>query len=100
MPPGCYPSAVEILRRQYLAHLLDLAAAGRWSAVTASCCGRCRTKAPRLFGPSGYLIDLVEVAISQGEKLAKGFLALFPTGVSDQARKDPPRDTRRTACAA
>ena len=26
VPPGCYLSAVEILRRQYLAHLVDLAA--------------------------------------------------------------------------
>ena len=29
VPPGCFLSAVEILRRQYLAHLIDLAARGR-----------------------------------------------------------------------
>ncbi len=33
LPPGCYLSAVEILRRQYLAHLLDLAARGALPGV-------------------------------------------------------------------
>ena len=35
VPPGCYLSAVEILRRQYLAHLVDLAARGRLRRRTA-----------------------------------------------------------------
>ena len=44
VPPGCYLSAVEILRRQYLAHLIDLAARGGLrrgaaaAAAGASCC--------------------------------------------------------------
>ncbi|MCG3038979.1 DEAD/DEAH box helicase [Streptomyces sp. S1A] len=88
VPPGCYLSAVEILRRQYLAHLLDLAAAGRLVRPDGTALRALPRKAPWLFGPSGYLADLVELAISQGEELVEGFLELFPTGVSDQARGD------------
>ncbi|MET9086073.1 DEAD/DEAH box helicase [Streptomyces sp. NPDC004237] len=88
VPPGCYLSAVEILRRQYLAHLLDLAAAGRLVRADGVVLRAMPHKAPRLFGPSGYLTDLVELAIAQGEELAGGFLELFPTGVSDEAQQD------------
>ncbi|MBV2366825.1 DEAD/DEAH box helicase [Streptomonospora nanhaiensis] len=88
VPPGCYLSAVEILRRQYLAHLLDLAAAGRLVRPDGTALRALPRKAPRLFGPSGYLADLVELAIAQGEELVEGFLELFPTGVSDQAKDD------------
>ncbi|MEV6987000.1 DEAD/DEAH box helicase [Sphaerisporangium sp. NPDC051017] len=88
VPPGCYLSAIEILRRQYLAHLLDLAAAGRLVRADGIPLRALPHKAPRLFGPSGYLADLVELAIAQGEDLADGFLELFPTGVNDQARAD------------
>ncbi|MEW1599441.1 DEAD/DEAH box helicase [Streptomyces sp. NPDC093808] len=88
VPPGCYLSAVEILRRQYLAHLLDLAAAGQLVRADGIALRAMPHKAPRLFGPSGYLTDLVELATAQGEELVRGFLDLFPTGVSDQARED------------
>ncbi|MFB6501331.1 DEAD/DEAH box helicase [Streptomyces sp. NPDC002466] len=88
VPPGCYLSAVEILRRQYLAHLLDLAAAGRLVRADGIVLRALPHKAPRLFGPSGYLTDLVELALDQGEELVKGFLRLFPTGVSGQAKAD------------
>ncbi|MGW4814096.1 DEAD/DEAH box helicase [Kitasatospora cineracea] len=88
VPPGCYLSAVEILRRQYLAHLLDLAAAGRLVRADGIVLRALPHKAPRLFGPSGYLVDLVELALDQGEELAKGFLRLFPTGVSEQTQED------------
>ncbi|MFC0602831.1 DEAD/DEAH box helicase [Streptomyces palmae] len=88
VPPGCYLSAVEILRRQYLAHLLDLAAAGRLVRADGIVLRALPRKAPRLFGPSGYLTDLVELALDQGEELVQGFLRLFPTGVSEQAEAD------------
>ncbi|MEU8641853.1 DEAD/DEAH box helicase [Streptomyces sp. NPDC048674] len=88
VPPGCHLSAIEILRRQYLAHLLDLAAAGRLVRADGIVLRALPHKAPRLFGPSGYLVDLVELAIAQGEELAKGFLELFPSGVNDQAKAD------------
>ncbi|MGW4786734.1 DEAD/DEAH box helicase [Streptomyces sp. NPDC004230] len=88
VPPGCYLSAVEILRRQYLAHLLDLAAAGRLVRADGIVLRAMPHKAPRLFGPSGYLADLVDLALAQGEELVDGFLELFPTGVSDQAQDD------------
>ncbi|EXG82022.1 DEAD/DEAH box helicase [Cryptosporangium arvum] len=80
IPPGCYLSAVEILRRQYLAHLLDLAAAGRLPAAdggTEPLRPLPRT-APALFGDSGYLVDLVATALAHAEELLGGFLALFP----------------------
>src|SRR5262249_5836198 len=88
VPPGCYLSAIEILRRQYFAHLLDLAAAGRLVRADRITMPRLPDRAPALFGPSGYLTDLVELALPQGEALAEGFLRLFPAGVSDDARND------------
>ncbi|MFJ8954919.1 DEAD/DEAH box helicase [Streptomyces sp. NPDC102381] len=88
VPPGCYLSAVEILRRQYLAHLLDLAAAGRLVRPDGIVLRALPRRAPALFGPSGYLLDLVELALPRGEELARNFLKLFPTGVSDQAKDD------------
>jgi ATP-dependent helicase YprA (DUF1998 family) len=88
VPPGCYLSAIEILRRQYLAHLLDLAAAGRLVRADGIVLRALPHKAPRLFGPSGYLADLVELTLAQGEELADGFLELFPSGISDQAKAD------------
>lgn len=88
VPPGCYLSAVEILRRQYLAHLLDLAAAGRLVRADGIVLRALPNKAPALFGPSGYLLDLVDLAIAQGDTLVEGFLQMFPTGVNDQAQAD------------
>ncbi|WP_228678996.1 hypothetical protein [Streptomyces pseudogriseolus] len=88
VPPGSYLSAVEILRRQYLAHLLDLAAAGRLVRADGIVLRPLPHKAPRLFGPSGYLTDLVELALDQGEELVKKFLRLSPVGVSEQAGAD------------
>lgn len=88
VPPGCYLSAVEILRRQYFAHLLDLAAAGRLIRADGLPLRPLPHRAPALFGPSGYLTDLVELASAQGDALAEDFLRLFPTGVSDAAKAD------------
>jgi len=72
-PPGCYLSAVEILRRQYVAHLVDLAARGRLPGVLPL-----PRLTSQLFGPTGWLAELVEVATGQAAELVEGFLALFP----------------------
>ncbi|MEE6309537.1 DEAD/DEAH box helicase [Plantactinospora veratri] len=97
VPPGCYLSAVEILRRQYLAHLLDLAAAGRLRRSDGVVLRPLPDRAPALFGPSGYLVDLIEAVMAQGTELVEGFLKLFPRedgsdvlprGMSDDARAD------------
>ncbi|MFB7947838.1 DEAD/DEAH box helicase [Kitasatospora phosalacinea] len=88
VPPGCYLSAVEILRRQYLAHLLDLAARGRLTDNQGRTLPALPRKAKTLFGPAGYLTDLVDLALARGEELVEAFLALFPTGVSDQVAAD------------
>ncbi|HTJ70694.1 MAG TPA: DEAD/DEAH box helicase [Actinospica sp.] len=91
VPPGCHLSAVEILRRQYLAHLLDLAALGRLFVAageggTAALALRpLPRKAPVLFGSAGYLRDLADAATADADGLVEGFLALFPTGVSGEA---------------
>lgn len=109
-PPGCFLSAVEILQRQYVAHLLDLAGGGRLPAAdgdtadgdTASGTGEGRTQGapvlplPRLasylFGPSGWLADFTAAALAEGPRLVEEFLALFPAydekrgvGVSPEA---------------
>ncbi|MFE9827024.1 helicase-related protein [Streptomyces sp. NPDC005791] len=91
VPPGCYLSAVEILRRQYTAHLLDLAARG--VLVTAD--GERLQPVPRLasalFGTTGWCQDLQDAALTEGPRRVEEFLALFPmsededTGVSEHA---------------
>ena len=73
VPPGCYLSAVEILRRQYLAHLVDLAARGRFSSVLPI-----PRRASVLFGDTGWLNRLRDAALAGGAALADAFLALFP----------------------
>ncbi|MFH8788895.1 DEAD/DEAH box helicase [Streptomyces roseoverticillatus] len=93
-PPGCFLSAIEILRRQYLAHLLDLTGAGRLPAPDAD--GAALRPMPHLatdlFGPSAWLSEFQQVALARGASLVEEFLALFPpydeakgTGVSPQA---------------
>ncbi|MFF7376408.1 DEAD/DEAH box helicase [Streptomyces massasporeus] len=88
VPPGSYLSAIEILRRQYTAHLLDLAARGRLSREDGRPLAALSRRVDELFGPSGYLGDFTEAALAHGEELVAGFLALFPTGVSDTAREE------------
>lgn len=82
-PPGCFLSAVDLLRRQYLAHLVDLAARGRFRGVLPL---------PRwssaLFGDSGWLRSLAINAVRDGGSLVGDFLALFGTEVSQAAAAD------------
>ena len=73
VPPGCYLSAVEILRRQYLAHLVDLAARGRFAGILPM-----PRRASVLFGETGWLNRLRDAALADGAQLAEAFLALFP----------------------
>ncbi|HWG99612.1 MAG TPA: DEAD/DEAH box helicase [Pilimelia sp.] len=88
VPPGCYLSAVEILRRQYVAHLLDLAAAQKLVRADGITLRALPRRAPALFGPSGYLVDLVQVATAQGDSLVEGFLRMFPTGVTEHVKAE------------
>jgi ATP-dependent helicase YprA (DUF1998 family) len=77
-PPGCYLSAVEILRRQYFAHLVDLAARGGLAGVLPL-----PRLTSQLFGPSGWLSEIVTAATGRAGELADGFLALFPHPAAD-----------------
>ncbi|MGW5114057.1 DEAD/DEAH box helicase [Streptomyces noursei] len=88
VPPGSYLSAIEILRRQYTAHLLDLAARGRLLREDGKPLAALPRRVDELFGPSGRLVDFTEAALTHGEELVAAFLALFPTGVSETARKE------------
>ncbi|MEV6078700.1 DEAD/DEAH box helicase [Streptomyces sp. NPDC052069] len=88
VPPGSYLSAIEILRRQYTAHLLDLAARGRLLREDGRPLAALSRRVDELFGPSGYLADFTDAALAHGEELVAGFLALFPTGVSDTAKAE------------
>ncbi|MFD9793816.1 DEAD/DEAH box helicase [Streptomyces sp. NPDC059070] len=88
VPPGSYLSAIEILRRQYTAHLLDLAARGRLLREDGKPLAALSRRVDELFGPSGYLADFTEAALAHGEELVAGFLALFPTGVSETAQEE------------
>ena len=86
VPPGCYLSAVEILRRQYLAHLVDLAARGRFAGILPI-----PRRASVLFGETGWLNRLRDAALADGAALAEAFLALFPAHL-DPAAADELRD--------
>jgi ATP-dependent helicase YprA (DUF1998 family) len=81
VPPGCYLSAIEILRRQYLAHVVDLAARGRFVGVLPM-----PRRASVLFGETGWLHRLTEAAVTTGAQLAGEFLALFPAHLDETAR--------------
>ena len=78
-PPGCYLSAVEILRRQYLAHLLDLAAGGLLTTVDGERLPPVPRLASALFGASGWCLDLGDAALTHGAVLVERFLELFAT---------------------
>ena len=83
IPPGCYLSAIEILRRQYVAHLADLAARGQLPGVLPM-----PRRASALFGESGWLRRLVTAVTSDtGESaaLAEAFLGLFGDHVAATA---------------
>ncbi|MGW2317376.1 DEAD/DEAH box helicase [Streptomyces sp. NPDC001680] len=87
-PPGCFLSAGELLRRQYTAYLLDLAARGRLRDVPPLV-----DRANYLFGHGGWAKALIRAASGRTD-LAEQFLALFPeidsvrdSGVSAEARQ-------------
>ncbi|MGX9920687.1 DEAD/DEAH box helicase [Streptomyces sp. NPDC002248] len=88
VPPGSYLSAIEILRRQYTAHLLDLAARGRLPREDGKPLAALPRRVDELFGPSGYLADFTEAALAGSARYVAGFLALFPTGVSETASQE------------
>ena len=86
IPPGCYLSAIEILRRQYVAHLVGLAARGRFDGILPM-----PRKASVLFGETGWLNRFMAAAVNAGSDLAEEFLALFPAHL-DEAAKEGTRD--------
>jgi hypothetical protein len=79
-PPGCYLSAAEILRRQYVARLLDLAARGALHGPEEDGAPEViplPRLASALFGDTGWLRDLTDAALARGAHLVEEFLALF-----------------------
>ncbi|MFC7483010.1 hypothetical protein ACFQX7_27620 [Luedemannella flava] len=74
---------MDLLHRQYLAHLIDLAARGRFAGVR----GLPRW-ANAAFGPTGWLRSLAAAAVREGGVLVEGFLALFGDEISDAAAAD------------
>ncbi|WP_289009414.1 DEAD/DEAH box helicase [uncultured Thermomonospora sp.] len=81
VPPGTYLSAVEILRRQYVAHLVDLCARGRLPGVLPL-----PRRASALFGETGWLAAFVPAALASGA--IDGFLDLFGDAMSPEAAAD------------
>ncbi|WP_021591493.1 DEAD/DEAH box helicase [Actinomadura welshii] len=81
VPPGSYLSAIEILRRQYAAHLVDLCARGRLPGVLPL---PRRTSA--LFGETGWLAAFSGAALDCGA--VDAFLDLFGESVSADAATD------------
>lgn len=94
-PPGCFLSASEILRRQYLAHLLDLVGAGRLLTPDGDVLSPMSRLASDLFGASAWLSEFQQAALADGPRLVDTFLKLFPpydaergTGVSPPAAEE------------
>ncbi|WP_328506487.1 DEAD/DEAH box helicase [Streptomyces sp. NBC_00391] len=83
VPPGCYLSAVEILRRQYTAHLLDLAARGALTTGDGEPLQPMPRLVSALFGTTGWCQDLADAALAHGARLVEEFLGLFPVGTGD-----------------
>ncbi|WNZ08156.1 helicase-related protein [Streptomyces sp. 11x1] len=80
LPPGCYLSAVEILRRQYTARLLDLAARGELRTSDGGTLPPVPRLSSALFGTGGWCQDLADAAQTHVASLVEDFLALFPAG--------------------
>ncbi|SNS08385.1 protein of unknown function [Streptosporangium subroseum] len=83
VPPGSYLSAVEILHRQYVAHLVDLCARGRLDGVRPL-----PRLASALFGETGWLAGFTTAALAAGATSVEGFLDLFGTSVTPEAAAD------------
>ncbi|MET9244941.1 DEAD/DEAH box helicase [Nonomuraea sp. NPDC003709] len=81
VPPGSYLSAVEILRRQYVAHLVDLCARDRLPGVLPL-----PRRASALFGETGWLAAFVPAALASNA--VDGFLDLFGDSVMPEAAAD------------
>ncbi|MFI8993821.1 DEAD/DEAH box helicase [Streptomyces sp. NPDC053542] len=88
VPPGCYLSAVEILRRQYTAWLLDLAARGGLSTADGEQLPPVPRLASALFGTTGWCQDLADAAQTHGAALVEQFLALFPANSTAEQPHD------------
>ncbi|MFI9173069.1 DEAD/DEAH box helicase [Streptomyces lincolnensis] len=89
-PPGCYLSAAEILRRQYVARLVDLAARGLLRGPDEDGAPEVLPLprlASTLFGDTGWLHDFTDAALARGAHLAEEFLDLF-TDEDDVAAVD------------
>jgi hypothetical protein len=84
LPPGCYLSAVEILRRQYTARLLDLAARGELRTSDGEVLAPLPRLSSALFGTSGWCQDLADAAQTHGADLVEEFLTLFPADSGGQ----------------
>ncbi|MEU8995044.1 DEAD/DEAH box helicase [Streptomyces caniferus] len=86
-PPGCFLSAGELLRRQYTAYLIDLAARARLRDVPPL-----RDRAGQLFGHGSWTRALIQ-EVSGRTDLAEQFLSLFPEieGVRDSKVSDDAR---------
>ncbi|MEU4496323.1 DEAD/DEAH box helicase [Streptomyces sp. NPDC023998] len=95
VPPGCYLSAVEILRRQYTAHLLDLAARGELTTADGERLMPVPRLASALFGTTGWCQDLSDAALTHGALLVERFLSLFPRSVDDHGVTDHAADQLR-----
>jgi replicative superfamily II helicase len=97
VPPGCYLSAIEILRRQYIAHLADLSARGQLPGVLPM-----PRRASALFGDSGWLRRLVTAVTGDSDdsdRIVGAFLGLFGDHVA-VATKDELREFARTEIKA
>ncbi len=84
VPPDCWLDAIEILRRQYFAFLMDRAAAG---AIKVPDLPRTMEQALKtLEKPAGYLHELIAEQDQRPEEWADEFLNQFGNHVADETR--------------
>ncbi|MFF2954909.1 DEAD/DEAH box helicase [Kitasatospora sp. NPDC057965] len=95
LPPGCFLSAVELLRRQYTAHLVDLAARVQLGDLLPM-----PERASQLTGRTGWLKAFAKAATERHE-LVETFIGLFPAldGVLDSGVSPEAADALRKYAA-
>lgn len=81
-PPNCWLDAIEILRRQYFAYLLDCTASGRIDAP--ECPRQMRALASSLAAPGGFLNVLLAAHVKEPDALVAEFTALFGDELQDR----------------
>lgn len=83
-PPNCYLDAIEILRRQYLAFVIDASARGKVNAPPMPL--RMGLVVPKGLDQGGWMHAIVQASQFNATSLADEFVGLFGEAITDNTR--------------